>query len=439
MSAERDQVEPLLPVELGPARVRYAQGVKAGDWVFATGHLARDVIAGLDPAVDDARAPHYDKPRHEREADRIYRNIEAVLRAGGAGFADVARLDQYFLDPRALDPYHTVRRTRFGPVVPPSTSVIVQGLALPGAAMEVQVIAALPTAGAPQKLRHPDLDGPPTSGYSSALRVGGLVFCAGAFASAAPGQPSRRGLALAASMPEGAQWRGQPVKLETEFIIQEKLAPALALAGCTLADVVKAQVYLTHVEDTAAFNQVWNRHFADSPAATTVVICRNPGLGLVDARIEINALAVAPGAARPKRPIVSAVAPAYRGHVAAVRAGDFLFLSGLMACNAEGVLPEAAADARQPYYQCPAAAQASAILRNAETICRAAGARLGDVVRIQQFHTDLAEFYPVYRVWQEFLPGRALPISALEVPALPVPGCTLLMDLWVYAPASEAC
>jgi enamine deaminase RidA (YjgF/YER057c/UK114 family) len=313
--------------------------------------------------------------------------------------------------------------------------VVVQGLALPGAAMEVQLIAVRPEAGELQKLRHPDLDGPPTSGYSSALRVGDLVFCAGAFAGAAPGQPSHRGLAAAAAMPEGATWRGQPVKLEAEFIIQEKLKPALALAGCTLADVVKAQIYLTDVDDTAAFNQVWHRHFGDSPAATSIVICRNPGLGLADARIEINALALAPGARQPKRPVVCAVEPAYRGHVAAVRAGDFVFLSGLMASNPAGVLPEVAADPRQPYFQCPAAAQARAILRNAETICRAAGARLRDVVRIQQFHTDLREFYPVYEAWQEVLPGRALPVSAIEVPTLPVPGCSLLMDLWVYAPA----
>lgn len=435
MADDDDKVEPLLPVELGPARVRYAQGVKAGNWVFATGHLARDFVNGLDPAVTDERAPpHYDKPRREREADRIYRNIEAVLRAGGVGFANVARLDQYFLDARAVDPYHTVRRTRFGPVVPPSTSVIVRELALPGAAMEVQAIAALPAIGEPQKLRHPDLDGPATSGYSSALRVGDLVFCAGAFAGAAPGQPSRRGLALAASMPEGSAWRGQPVKLEAEFIIQEKLAPALALAGCTLADVVKAQIYLTDVEDTAAFNQVWNRHFADSPAATSIVMCR--GLGLVDARIEINALALARGAAQPKRPVVASVEPPYRGHVVAVRAGDFLLLSGLMASDAGGVLTEAAGDPRQPYFQCRASMQARAILRNADTICRAAGARLRDVVRVQQFHTDLAEFYPVYQTWQEFLPGRALPISAIGIPALPVPGCSLLIDLWVYAPAS---
>jgi hypothetical protein len=55
-------------------------------------------------------------------------------------------------------------------------------------------------------------------------------------------------------------------------------------------------------------------------------------------------------------------------------------------------------------------------------------------VRVQQFHTDLNDFYPAYRAWHERLEGRPLPFSAIEVPFLPVPGCTILLDLWVYAP-----
>ena len=38
------------------------------------------------------------------------------------------------------------------------------------------------------------------------------------------------------------------------------------------------------------------------------------------------------------------------------------------------------------------------------------------------------------QVWQHHLPGRHLPFSAVEVPFLPVPGCTVQLDLWVYAP-----
>jgi enamine deaminase RidA (YjgF/YER057c/UK114 family) len=429
-----EKVEALLPVEVGPAKIRYAQGMRAGPWIFATGHLAQDFANGIDPEVLGGGAPHYGTPKHEKEAARIYDKIAAVLQSAGAGMENVVRVDQYFQTARAVDPYHVVRRQRFGARVPPSTSIIVKDLLLPHASMEVQAIALHPSMGAPEMLRHRELDGPPTSGYSAVLRASSFVFVAGVMASAKPGEESRRGIALSVAMPEGSSWKGQPVKLETEYVISEKLKPALALAGCTLEDVVKAQIYLPNVDDVAAFNEIWNKHFAGSPAATTIVVCADPGLGIADARVEINAIALSKSAVR-KTPVVCEVSPPYRQHVAAVRAGDFLFLSGLMAADENGILPEAKADPRQPHYHSGIEAQADAILARAQAICRAAGTSLANVVRIQQFHTDLGDFYPTYAAWQKILPGRALPISAVEVPSTTVPGCTLLMDLWVYAPA----
>lgn len=74
------------------------------------------------------------------------------------------------------------------------------------------------------------------------------------------------------------------------------------------------------------------------------------------------------------------------------------------------------------------------ILDSAYRICRAAGTSLDNAMRIQQFHTDLREFYPAYQVWQPYLPGRPLPFSAVEVRRpCPCPGCTVILDLWVYA------
>ena len=58
-------------------------------------------------------------------------------------------------------------------------------------------------------------------------------------------------------MTEGAQWAGQPIKLETEFIITQRMVQSLALAGAKLEDVVHAQVYLTDREDYSAFNETW--------------------------------------------------------------------------------------------------------------------------------------------------------------------------------------
>ena len=75
------------------------------------------------------------------------------------------------------------------------------------------------------------------------------------------------------------------------------------------------------------------------------------------------------------------------------------------------------------------------IVGNIARLCAAAGTSLANVVRVLQFHTDIREFYPVYKVWERHLRGRPLPFSAIEVPSpLPVPGATVMIEAWAYVP-----
>jgi enamine deaminase RidA (YjgF/YER057c/UK114 family) len=146
-------------------------------------------------------------------------------------------------------------------------------------------------------------------------------------------------------------------------------------------------------------------------------------------------LAVKPGTATKKQAIDAGVATALRHQPQAVRAGDLLFVSGAMAVDKHGLVEAARVNPRLPWHSSRAEAQAECILDNVARLCEAAGTSLANVVRVQQFHTDLAEFYPVYKVWQRRLGGRPLPFSAVEVPGpLPVPDATVLMDIWAYVP-----
>jgi enamine deaminase RidA (YjgF/YER057c/UK114 family) len=68
-------------------------------------------------------------------------------------------------------------------------------------------------------------------------------------------------------------------------------------------------------------------------------------------------------------------------------------------------------------------------------LCEAAGTSLDNVARVLMVLTDIRDFYAVYKVWERRLGGRPLPFSAVEVPApLPVPGATVQLEAWVYAP-----
>jgi enamine deaminase RidA (YjgF/YER057c/UK114 family) len=425
--------QPLLPVELGAGKIRFAQGVKAGRWVFATGLMAQDFVNGIAGDVLAPRAPHAGLPKREKEAQRIFENLEAVLSAAGTDRSNLVRTDQYYTTVKAVPAYQQVRREFLRGRIPPSTSITQKRLLLPDADMTVQAMAVIPDKDfAVEHHKHEHLKGRPTSGYSPALTVGDVIFIPGITSMAIGDEPRRNGVAAAALMAEGAQWGGQPIKLETEFIITQRIVPSLKLVGACLEDVAHAQIYLTDPEDYSAFTEVWSRHFGETGPTFSVIPCIEHGLAPYHGKIEINVLALKPGGASRKRHIDASVTTALHRQPQALRAGDLLFISGLMAADRDGLASSTARDPRQPWFSSPAEIQADLIIGNIKRLCEAAGSSLENVVRLQQFHTDI---YAVYKVWERHLAGRPLPFSAVEVPApLPVPGASVLIEAWVYAP-----
>jgi enamine deaminase RidA (YjgF/YER057c/UK114 family) len=422
--ALKSAVTPLLAITLQQGDIRYAPGVLAGRWIFATGHKGvADFASGMAPEVVDKTAPRYGEPRHKKEARRIFANFDKVLAAGPIDRRHVVRIDQYYTSRYAVDPYHEVRREFFAGHVPPSTSNLHQRFLLKGQDIEVQLIAAVPGKDfEPVQHRPTNLPVHATSGYSPVLTCGDYVFVAGQTAEALKTEEGP--LDPEARMPTGHLWKGTPIKLETEFVINRKLKPALETVGNTLDEVVKAQVYLRDIDDIPAFNEVWTKHFGSNPPATSIITTSTPGFICEEGRIEINTISVRKGGATRKEIIDADVPMPYVGQVQAVRAGDLLFISNLMAVDAKGAL------AVQP----DARSQIEHVLTVADRICREADTSLANVVRVQQFHTDLAEFSGSWPAWRRHLSDQPLPFSAVEVPALGVPGALVMLDLWVYIP-----
>lgn len=428
-------VTPLLPVTIQPGNIRYAPGVRAGHWVFATGHKGTaDFISGMAPDVIDQAAPRHGLPKYKKEARRIFANFAKVLKAGHTDRNHVVRLDQYYSGAHVVDAYHEVRREFFAGRIPVSTSNLHQKFLLNWQDMEVQLIAAVPGNGYTVTQHRPaNLPVHATSGYSPVLTCGDYVFVAGQTSEAL--NIGEGPLDPAARIPAGHLWKGTPIKLETEFVIEKKLKPALATVGNTLADVVKAQVYLRDINDIPAFNEVWAKHFPKAPPATTIITTSTPGFICEAGRIEINTISVRRGGRTKKQVIDAGVPTVFAGHVQAIRAGELLFLSGLMAVDASGALaPEACINPLQPHFGSAVHLQMDHMLALAQRICQKAGASLANVVRAQQFHTDLADFNGAWQVWRRHLPDQYLPFSAIEVPALAVPGAVVMLDLWVYVP-----
>ena len=438
----------LFPVTIPRGQIRFAPGMRAGNWVFATGvHGSADFMSGMSQEVLRPTRPQGDRSKLRREADQVFANLAAILAEGGSSLANGVRIDQLYTSGRAVEAYHDARRAALKDHISPSTSTLAEGFLRPGQDMEVHLVAVADDSGMrPRHIRPAGQEVHHTSGYSVALAAGDFVFISGRIAD---GPRFGEGIAAQARVPEGHLWKGLPVKLETEFIMRSKVEPALKAAGSSLEEVLKCQVYLRDPEDFGAFNEAWAEIFPGVQPATTLIPTPSPGFYLSEARVEINTIALAGQGRIRKETIVSdrlvareprriaggAAAPAGAVYTHAVRAGDMVFLSGLLAVDEAGLVDAARMDPAQPYFGSSMRAQMQAILENAQAICGAAGTSLANVVRIQQYHTDLHDFHTAYESWDAFLPGQHLPLSAVKVPFLPVPGCTVQLDLWVYAPS----
>ncbi|MCX5481059.1 RidA family protein [Kaistia geumhonensis] len=72
--------------------------------------------------------------------------------------------------------------------------------------------------------------------------------------------------------------------------VMDNVKAALALAGCSLDQVVKTFVILSDARDFGAFNKVYATYFPSEPPARTTVEARL----MIDIRIEVEAIAYAP-------------------------------------------------------------------------------------------------------------------------------------------------
>jgi 2-iminobutanoate/2-iminopropanoate deaminase len=117
-------------------------------------------------------------------------------------------------------------------------------------------------------------DGPKAIGpYSQAIKANGMVFLSGQI----PLDPATQQLVAG------------DVAVQTERVLQN-ITGILRAAGSSIAQVVKTTVFLKNMNDFAAMNEVYGRHFTDEPPArSTVEVARLPK----DVLVEIDVVALA--------------------------------------------------------------------------------------------------------------------------------------------------
>jgi enamine deaminase RidA (YjgF/YER057c/UK114 family) len=110
-----------------------ADAVEADGLLFVAGVLPADADGDL-VGGDDVVA----------QAERVFDDMGLILEAGGCTFTDVVKVTVYLTDVAERPLVNPVRERVFGSARPASTLVEVTGLAVPGARIEVDAVAAIP-------------------------------------------------------------------------------------------------------------------------------------------------------------------------------------------------------------------------------------------------------------------------------------------------------
>ena len=113
------------PKAIGP----YSQAVKAGNVIYTSGQVS------LDPKTGELVTGDFNA-----QARRVFENLKAVLRAGGADFRHVAKANVFLTDLANFQALNAIYAEYFGDHKPARTTVQVAGLPK-GAALEIDLIA----------------------------------------------------------------------------------------------------------------------------------------------------------------------------------------------------------------------------------------------------------------------------------------------------------
>ena len=116
---------PDAPAAIGP----YSQGVKAHGFVYTSGQIA------LDPATGNLVDGSFEEQVH-----RVFKNLQAILRAAGTDFDRVLKATVYVTDLGNFATLNSIYASYFGDHKPARTTVEVPKLPK-GGAVEIDLIA----------------------------------------------------------------------------------------------------------------------------------------------------------------------------------------------------------------------------------------------------------------------------------------------------------
>jgi reactive intermediate/imine deaminase len=281
----------------------FSPAVVAGGFVHISGTIATDDNGQLVPG--DIRE------QTRRTLDRI----STLLKQAGSSLYETVSVQVYLRNAADFPAMNEIYRdywNKYGNYVPARTTVAAN-MVLPGALIEVSVIAV--TAVSKDKARLIALPSgwqPSPNPYSYGVKTGNTLFMSG----------------LLARNPKDNSLAARDIRSQTRAVM-ENAGAILAAHHMTYADIVSSRVYITDGANFQAMNEVYRSFFPKDPPARATVVT---GLMSPDFLVEISFLAVRSedrtafttpqedGSAGRPNPNFSS----------AIRVGNRLYLSGMM-------------------------------------------------------------------------------------------------------------
>jgi enamine deaminase RidA (YjgF/YER057c/UK114 family) len=409
--------------------------VRAGDLIFVGGQMPAHPTLGVP--LETRLLPGM--PHHGSQIDKqlryLYERLEKSLPELGTSLHHILKINSFHTRSQDIDMAIRVRRDWFShEAPPPSTLVMVPELPIRDVRALLDFINVGKDAERPLEQvavsKSPAIAQVKAIGwavYSQVLKGGGLVFTRGTAPHNADG-------VLPQALPNYPfPYNEEQVQFQLRYEM-ERLRDLLNDAGCTFADVVKAEIYVTDMSMLASIDEIWEEYFPVDPPARVIIPLQ---LAIPPMVVETELIAIDPSGPYRKEVIrTSSVPKPLSPESQAVKAGPYLFLSGQMATDYQnGLALEARVDGNFPFHKHAARLEAEYILKNVDEICRAAGTSIHNLLKRRVYHVDLADTPKAEAPWRAALGDRLPPTSVLKINgSLPVPACRVQYDLIAYAP-----
>ena len=260
----------------------YSEAMVAGPWIFAAGQLASDFKTGVPAeARKHPNFPFYGSDI-KFQTRFVLENLKKTFEAAGSSLDNVFKAQVFLTDLNDFFSFDEVWKEYFK-VPPARTTVGTTSLLVKDTLVEIDLTGFVPGKGIDKQVIKSNAPRP-LAHYNEGFKIGDFVYAAGQIAS-----DYKTGVPADAMRSPNFPFYNSDIKLQTRYIL-ENLKKTFEAAGSLLDQVVKAQVFLTDLNNFNGFDEVWKEYFKVPPSRTTI---GTTGLLVKDTLVEIDLIGVA--------------------------------------------------------------------------------------------------------------------------------------------------